>query len=248
MKKTAWLWIAGVTSAALVAITIIGYVFRVEIIREELKTQAANDPFAGFAGGMAELTAEAMRLDWGIGILIIGTTLIIAAAAFPAGISGTRRLPQSQPKPAGVERAVHKASETKPQDIAGLLDKMKKGVYKGVALASAKSKEMLETTRIKRHITSLIERKDADLEGLGKTVFRMYRENRFEKETIEEKCRILAGIDKQIEEQEEELRRVQMQAANTPRTIACENSGQCACGARIAEEAQFCVKCGAKVR
>lgn len=211
LRKHSWLWVTATASSALVALTIIGFVFRVEIVRDEMKMHASNDPLSGLAGDMAELTAEAMRLDWGMGVFLIGTCLIFAAAAIPEKVSGTVRF--SPRKPDDSQKKLSGASEVKLQDIADFLGKMKEGIDHGAARVTEKSKEMYGISKIKRRLASLEKCRDADLERLGKLVFQMHANDDQDSKAVEKICRAIAGLEEEIQENKEEIKRVQMQAA-----------------------------------
>src|SRR5437879_3537973 len=76
-RKYRGLWFSGFATAALLAFTFINFQVRLAKMKSHLKAELADNPFAGFAN----LTVEAVQMQWGWAILIVGTLLILAAAA-----------------------------------------------------------------------------------------------------------------------------------------------------------------------
>jgi len=129
--------------------------------------------------------------------------------------------------------------------MADFFDKVKQGVGKGITTVSVRSKEMLETTRIKGQIGTFQEQKRVAIEELGNIVYTMFVKTGFDEERIKQKCEAIAGIDRQIKGKEEELTQIHLKAQQElgmPKTVAL-----CACGAPIYEDTKFCGKCGKKV-
>lgn len=130
--------------------------------------------------------------------------------------------------------------------MADFFDKMKQSVGKGVATASVKSKEMLDSNKVKNQIESLQKQKKESIEELGNIVYTMYLKDAIDEATIRQKSALITGIEEQIKEKEEELRRIHERAdkALGKQTAA----GYCpSCGAEIYENAKFCGKCGSKI-
>jgi len=50
---------------------------RLEEMRRQMVSELADNPFAG----LANLTAQAIRMQWGWGVLIVGVLLVLLAAA-----------------------------------------------------------------------------------------------------------------------------------------------------------------------
>ncbi len=124
-------------------------------------------------------------------------------------------------------------------------DKIQKGVGKGIHKVGAKTKEMIESTKIKGQIKILEDQKKSALEELGNIVFTMFLKDNFDMGRIKEKCKNIKELNSQIEEKEEELRQIYLvaqEALGKPRAVSI-----CECGAEIYEGAKFCGKCGKKV-
>jgi hypothetical protein len=129
--------------------------------------------------------------------------------------------------------------------MTDFFDKVKQGIGKGITTVSVKSKEALETTKLKGLIGTLQERKKSSLEELGNIVFTMFLKGKFDEKRIKEKCEIIGELDSEIKEKEEELKQVHLKAQEAlglPRAVAV-----CNCGAEIYEGTKFCVKCGKRV-
>lgn len=129
--------------------------------------------------------------------------------------------------------------------MADFFDKVKQGVGKGITTVSVRSKEMVETTRIKGQIGTFQGQRKIAIEELGNIVYTMFLKGGFDEERIKGKCEAIAGVDRQIKEKEEELTQIHLKAQQElgmPKTVSV-----CACGAPIYEDTKFCGKCGKKV-
>jgi len=129
--------------------------------------------------------------------------------------------------------------------MGDFFQKVKQGIGKGVTTASVKSKEVLETTKIKSQINGLAEQKKALLEELGNIMYTMFLKGGFDEERVKTKCSAVAAVDDQIRQKEEELKEVHLKAQEAlgrPKPITV-----CACGEAIYEGTKFCGKCGMKV-
>jgi len=129
--------------------------------------------------------------------------------------------------------------------MADFLNKVRYGIGKGVTTASVRSKEVLETTKIKSEIRGLEDRKKASLEELGNILYTMFLKGDLDEERLKSKCGPIAALDAQIKEKEEDLKVVHskaQEALGKPKPV-----GVCACGAELYEGTKFCGKCGKKV-
>ena len=120
--------------------------------------------------------------------------------------------------------------------LQGAVEKVKDGIGKGVEMVSAKSKEIIELTRLKRQLGKLQEQRNDAKEYLGDAVYAMYSEEALDDEGIKQKCEPIAALDKQIKDMEEKMANIQS-----------DESAVCDCGAEIPEAANFCASCGKKV-
>ena len=125
------------------------------------------------------------------------------------------------------------------------IKKLKKGIDKGITIVAAKSKEIVDSTLIKKEIADLEEAKRNTLEALGQIVYNMSQENTGEAEAteaIKEKCAAITSLNEKIAAKEEELIKIARQAQDGLGKITCAY-----CGAAVAEENKFCGNCGAKI-
>ena len=128
--------------------------------------------------------------------------------------------------------------------MADFLDKVKQGVGKGITTVSVKSKEMVETTRIRGQIGAFQEQRKLSMEELGNIVYTMFVRGVFDEGRIKGKCEAIVGIDKQIKEKEEELNQIHLKAQQDLGMV--KTLSTCTCGAPIYEGSKFCGKCGKK--
>ena len=130
--------------------------------------------------------------------------------------------------------------------MADFLDKVKQGVGKGVTTVSVKSKEMLETSKLKSQIADIQKQKKESLEEFGNIVYTMHLKGAFDEERLDAKSAAIAALDEQIEQKEKEVietRAKAQEALGKPRPVAV-----CSCGAELYEGTKFCGKCGARVK
>jgi hypothetical protein len=129
--------------------------------------------------------------------------------------------------------------------MGDFFQKVKQGIGKGVTTASVKSKEVMETTKIKSQISGLEERKRVMLEELGNIAYVMVSKGEIDEERLKTKSSAIAAVDGEIEQKQEELKEVHLkaqQALGKPKPLKV-----CVCGEAIYEGTKFCGKCGKKV-
>jgi hypothetical protein len=76
IKQPPLFWIPGISSASATILTVGKYLWMQGEMAQKMKRELDGNPFAGLAQAMA----QAVSLDFGIGIIVIGAGLIIAAA------------------------------------------------------------------------------------------------------------------------------------------------------------------------
>ncbi len=129
--------------------------------------------------------------------------------------------------------------------MADIFDRVRQGIDKGITTITARSKELLESSKLNSQIRTLKDRKKAALEELGNIVYVMFVKGDLDAERIRAKASAIAELDNQIKGAEEELRRV---FEETQHTLGIGKiSARCDCGAEISEGAKFCRQCGRKV-
>lgn len=84
--------------------------------------------------------------------------------------------------------------------------KVKSGLNKGLRVVNIRSREVLDTVKIKNRIGSQKKKKRNALTDVGESVYKMFvQRDQFNEDRIREKCREVAKIDQQIKDLEEEL-------------------------------------------
>jgi len=130
--------------------------------------------------------------------------------------------------------------------MAEFFEKMKQEMDKGITAISAKSKEVLESTRLKSQIRTLREQRNAASEELGNIVYTMFvKAAGFDELRINSKCQVLERIGSQIKELEEELRKIHLKTQEIFGMSSAVTT--CACGTEIYEGTKFCRGCGRQV-
>lgn len=135
--------------------------------------------------------------------------------------------------------------------MADFFEKLKQGIDKGITTVSVKSKEMMDTQKIKGQIDTLQRQKKTALEELGTMVYAMLGSGSgLEEATIQEKYAAILTIDTEIKGKEQELEDIRIkaeEALNKQAEEAPPGNIQCECGNILPENAKFCGKCGKKL-
>jgi NADH pyrophosphatase NudC (nudix superfamily) len=133
--------------------------------------------------------------------------------------------------------------------VADFLDKLKKGLDKGITTVSVKSKEVLETTQLRNRLTTLQKEKREGFAELGSIVYTSYLQGRLEETLMQmqDKCKPLAVLDEKIRETEADIAKVHMKAQQALGDESTEGQGRCSCGAALRTDTKFCGGCGKPV-
>lgn len=75
-RKYQWVWLSGLGALAVIVFNFIFLQIKLYEIQVRMQNELADNPFKG----IADLAVQSIRLEWGWGILLIGTGLIITAA------------------------------------------------------------------------------------------------------------------------------------------------------------------------
>ncbi len=130
--------------------------------------------------------------------------------------------------------------------MADLFDKLKKGLDEGITKMKVKSKELVDSTKIKGEISNLKQRKSSILLTVGTEFYDMYKAGTFDIEKFKDKFNELENIDKQIELKEKEL----LEVHKTAEEVVGKSDPKvkkCSCGAELPLDAKFCTFCGSKL-
>ena len=137
-------------------------------------------------------------------------------------------------------------------DTRDLYGRLKSGVNKGLKIVNIRSKEAYGTILIKNRLRSLKKRRRDCALDMGNTVYRSYKyKGEINQDSIMVKCAEIEEIEHKMDECEEELRLVHLNAQKAlgslkalakPAVIAF-----CECGAEVTRGSQFCPECSNKV-
>ena len=70
----------------------------------------------------------------------------------------------------------------------GFFDKLKEGIEQGVSTVGAKSKEMIDSTKVKMDIDTLKKQKKAAFEEIGSMIYTMLNSGTLDEAQIKAKC------------------------------------------------------------
>jgi len=132
--------------------------------------------------------------------------------------------------------------------MADFFDKLKKGVNQSINTVSVKSKEMLDSNKVKGDISNLHSRKTFLFNELGIHVYRMYKENNYVVDNLSVQCIKIDEIEEQIRIKNFELEEVHRKAQTELKNDTKQNIEYCDCGATIKEGSKFCTKCGKEMK
>jgi ribosomal protein L40E len=105
---------------------------------------------------------------------------------------------------------------------------------------------VLETQKLKAQIEILQKKKKDALEELGNIVYESSSRGLFDEEYIKEKCEAITEIDREATEIEAQLVQIYLKAKESIQSLKA--IALCDCGAELYEDANFCSKCGKKVK
>lgn len=144
-----------------------------------------------------------------------------------------------------MRQACAEENSTEEVDVADFFDKVKQGINKGVTTVSVRSKEALDTTKLKTQIDMLHVQKKERIEELGNVVYVMHLRGGFDEERFRAKCREIEGVDGQIKDKEAEMAQVR---ARSEEALGRQMPlGVCECGAEVFDSRKFCGRCGKKI-
>ena len=123
-----------------------------------------------------------------------------------------------------------------------LFNKVKQEIGKGISAVGIKSKEVLESLKIKKQIETLQEQVQGAINELGHMVYPMIIQKNLDPVKIEEQCEAITALYKQIEEKEEELNQLYLETGEALGKTYCGN-----CKSEMFQSSIFCHRCGAKV-
>lgn len=76
-RRPALLWLTGGGSLGLMILTLMHFRSEIAKVKAEMDAQLAGNPFRG----LSDMAVNAVQLEWGCGVLVIGAILVLASAA-----------------------------------------------------------------------------------------------------------------------------------------------------------------------
>lgn len=161
--------------------------------------------------------------------------------------------------------------------MADFFEKVKGGIDKGIKTVSSKSKEFLETIKLKREVGDVEATVQSRFNALGKKVFEMLNRGALNEDELRTDCGEIASLYKKITELEDAIKKVEHEAlkmrhgadammcakcggVNKSGDKFCNSCGSSlvaevvsesktcpTCGASIKEGGKFCLRCGGKI-
>ncbi len=161
--------------------------------------------------------------------------------------------------------------------MADFFEKVKGGIDKGIKTVSAKSKEFLETTKLKGEIKDTETTIQNRFNALGKKVFEMINRGTLNEEELKADCGEIGELFRRITELENAIKQAELEALkmrygadaimctkcgvpNKSGDKFCSSCGSAfvtevvsegntcpTCGASIKEGTKFCSRCGGKI-
>lgn len=161
--------------------------------------------------------------------------------------------------------------------MTDFFEKVKGGIDKGIKTVSSKSKEFLETTKLKGEIRDVEANIQNRFNALGKKVFEMINRDALNEDELKADCGEIGALFKKITELEEAIKQAELEAlkmrhgadaimcpkCGTPNKSGDKFCSGCGsqlvaevvsegktcptCGASIKEGVKFCSRCGGKI-
>lgn len=129
------------------------------------------------------------------------------------------------------------------------LDKVKEKMDKGISLVTSKSKETIETAKLRNRIRHLRQQREEKIEGLGKLVYEMLKEDQWDEKRMKDSYSQVIEIETEIKNLENTIERIKRETEQTVKTTptSVKAFAYCTCGAGLIETSKFCSDCGANV-
>lgn len=133
-----------------------------------------------------------------------------------------------------------------------IFNKLKEGVNRGLKIFNVRSKEAYDTVLIRNRIRSLRKRRSDTVLEMGNMLYRTYKyKGVINQEIVENKCKDIESIEKEIEKSEQELEFIHINAdkalGSVKALVKANVFSICECGAQIYEGSAYCAQCSKKV-
>lgn len=129
--------------------------------------------------------------------------------------------------------------------MAEFFEKVTGSLNKGLKTITSKSKEFLETTKLKSEIRNMEEAIQKRFQALGKKVFEMINKKTFSEEALRIDYGEITALYKKITELEEAIKQVEQEVLKMrygADTVMCTK-----CGASNKSGDKFCMSCGSTI-
>ena len=123
--------------------------------------------------------------------------------------------------------------------MADLWQDVKKSVDKLTTTINVKTKEVVQVSKVKKEIDELKSKMRSYFPALGELTYTMYSEGNFDQEKLNEKCKVIATLEEQVQQKEKELKQVYRESQEARGRRFCPF-----CEAKIPDDAKFCNQCG----
>ena len=123
-----------------------------------------------------------------------------------------------------------------------LFDKVKQEIGKSFSAVGIKSKEVLESLKLKKQVETLNEQISSATAELGQLIYSMSGAGNLDQVKITEKCEAITALNEQLAEKEAELSQLHLETGEALGKIYCTQ-----CKTELGEDSQFCSHCGEKV-
>ena len=126
--------------------------------------------------------------------------------------------------------------------MASIFEKITGKIDEGIKVVSSKSKEFIETAKLKGEIKDVQSSVENRFQSLGKKVFEMINRGSLNEDEIRAECKEISLLFKKITEIEEDIKQSEIKALKTrygADAIMCSK-----CSSPNKSDARFCMSCG----
>ncbi len=126
--------------------------------------------------------------------------------------------------------------------MADFIEKVKHGIDKSVNVASVKTREFRDMSRLKNQLSGLHEQIQTAYTNLGEFTYDLYRVKDLDQKKLTEKCQELKLLMEQLKQKELEIKETKVRTLEAMGKKLCPN-----CELVLPSDAKFCMTCGYKM-
>jgi len=126
--------------------------------------------------------------------------------------------------------------------MADFIEKVKHGIDKGVNVASVKTREIRDMSRLKNQLGILCEQLKTAYSNLGEFTYDLYRVKNLDQKKLAEKCQEVEKLLEQVRQKEVEIKEIRIKSLEAMGKQLCSG-----CEAILPNGAKFCMGCGQKM-